>query len=334
MRVVLSAVRRGLVCALAMLGAAPPLSALEKVVDEELLQLLLAAQETNLNAFDRGRMRVHFEQETAGERIIRVDGVFTWQGPNVHQRYTREVRVAGVVQELQEDGRIIETPRERLGYQPRHNYAGRTPPRDRLRYTRDEFRLLPREAWFHTRLSESRSWREMLEPDFAATSAVRYSLTRISPTQVEMRREHHDGTTLACRFDLTLGGNAVFCDRVEKGGLPSRLKTTWSWLPDGQGLFRLNEFTHRQEGLDGELIVSQFLKVLEFDPAPDIPADLFTLKGLEITTPGVILVDETTPTPKRIVLGKADQDLIREAEMKRLAEELRKEGFSARSREQ
>lgn len=333
MRIVLSTVRGGLVCALTLLGSASCLPALEKVVDEELLQLLLAAQETNLNSFQQGRMRVHFEQETAGERIIRVDGVFTWQGPNVHQRYTREVRVAGVVQELQGDGRLIETPRERLGYQPRYNYAERTPPRDRSRYTRDEFRLLPREAWFHARLIDARSWREMLEPDFAVTSAVRYSLTRISPTQVEMRREHQDGTTLACRFDLTLGGNAVLCERVEKSGLPSRLKTTWSWLPDGRGLFRLNEFTHRQEGLDGELIVSQFLKVLEFDPAPEIPADLFTMKGLEITTPGVILVDTTTPTPTRIVLGKADADLLREVEMKRLAEELRQEGFSARSRE-
>ena len=142
---------------------------------------------------------------------------------------------------------------------------------------------------------------------------------------------------MVARFSLNHGGNVISSD--EDHDVPAEIpravrgseRATWDWVPDGRGRFRLQE--HRRDWFDeaGDLYLKDVLRVLEFDPQPEIDPDLFTLQGLQLP-PRTVLEDWMSPNRRRTLIGKAEQPLVDEAALRRIAEELRQAGFSASSR--
>jgi hypothetical protein len=310
----------------------------ELVIDREALDLLLAAQETNLAAFNKGRMKVHYEKETGAAQKLTLDGVFTWDGDRLHVRYSYQGTRGGKEIESQLDARRIETPKEVLWYEPRYKLATRNPFHKRST-SQPQLCLLPRECWFHGSLASPRNWTEVLPPPSGTSYTKRYELSQSEPTIVEWRGVPWVGGHWLIRFDLAQGGNAIYREVVHASvdlGVPIQSgteKVTWKWLPDSRGQFRLQEMSYRSEHESGELDVSHLIQVQEFDPDPVIDAKVFTVDGLEIA-PGTVFEDRTKPNHQRTIIGQPDKVVVNEADLARRAEELRSRGFTARTREE
>lgn len=303
--------------------------------NDKVLDVLVAAQETNLASYESGRMHVRLTIDRQGSHEKEsVDGVFSWNGEFIHARYHRQVFANGKLAEHEDDARLIETPATRLWHEPRINLATRNRPQAR-KYARDSLRVLPSERWFSFISNPGgRKYRDFLDPRFVQDQTRSFEVRQKTPSEVTVTRTYLDGSSLVLDFNLAQGGNMTSYNLTR--GLPLQAPESlhergeYSWTGGPEGFVLSHAHGVLIDPSTGNTVIDELLEVLDFDRSPSLPSDLFTIAGLELA-PGTEIEDRTTSAKRRTVYGRPGPPIL-EAELSRLAERLRDKGFSARSR--
>lgn len=307
-------------------------------VDLNLLRLLQSSQETNSQRYQAGKMTLEYEDQNVDlAQRTTVDGEYVWSGSQVFCRVARKVFQSGTdkIKEEELDVRRVQTPRVRYRYEPRYEMMTKMPPEDR-RFLRDDDRLLPRERWYRPGIGGTRTFQELLDPSFAQGNVIRYQLSRIDGNLAEAIREYKIGGVMRCVYDLSQEGNLVRYE-TQPGNLPKDVPSytlaeygVFSWLPDSDGHYRLNEMTiEAKQG--SQVLRRQHLVISDFDPHPHLSRSQFTEGALGLKT-GTIMEDQTKAKHVRYRYGGAAKRPVGDEVLDGLSDTLKLHGFSSPGR--
>ena len=135
-------------------------------------------------------------------------------------------------------------------------------------------------------------------------------------------------------FDMNRGANAVLLElRSPDGG--TNFQCTYSWVDDGIGGFRLEEYS----GIEYQNSVDQpkrkfEIKIHNFNPRPKFAANRFTRESIHLPQGTRIETFDEKPgsRPKASSIGKIVKPRISDEDLEALSEKLKEEGTSKPAR--
>lgn len=304
------------------------------------LDVLTAAQQTNLAALRKGQMRVkatetHYSVpgtkrfSSQGEGTVLWDGAQQrWETSATHTAHEEGVGRSGAVNGMV----LIRTPRQIISYNPgpeagrgalvvqAYKKVGVPPPFERAQP----------ERWFK-KGGQSLDWTLYFDPanekGRLATLTVRQDGDRIIAT-----RAQEDGFRTQIEASLEQGGNVVAYEShsppARDGSRPEMVdRGRYDWTQDGHGVWYLKKCRLWSAPADNaETLTYEFtMQVSEFNSAPKLPADAFRVESMKTHTGDMVdLRGKDGQSHKRYRVGVGEPPITPE-ELSRLAEELIKE---------
>ena len=287
--------------------------------DASLLELLMAAQKTNVASFPRGSLTAEVHVDQANGFSSAVEAFVVWEGERTYWEFDTEDVSPDRPKPLKTRRRMIEDAGILMVYFPSAPYAQIVT--DRSAGYGDRLRLRPDQAWFN--FEGNNDWAEEFDPAKHPGSVFTVGA---DGDLIVVERKEANGNLLRIHASLEKGANIVAYESLlGPAGEGFSGEGKYDWVQDAAGNWRLQRYEYqRAAGGDRDQLVTYTLEVSAFDPDPIIAADRFQLESFDLAD-GTI-VEEVGANPRTYRHGDVDnpQDVLEE-----LARKLREEGFAA-----
>lgn len=303
--------------------------------DREVVEILRAAQQANMEMYPAGQLKASVVQETPSqERQVNADVVMEWNGDSTYWEYGTVFSHKGQ-SHSQVGVRRIESPSSRLTFLISESRLISCPTKHD---TLPEYLILrPKDVWFS--FVAGRTWLEMLDPDFGDGYVESVRVHRKDRGEVLFERRYKAGNSLTVTCSLKLGGNVIRYETTpvtdKSVSSPSSYnpiqRGIYTWVSDGRNGFRLEalEKSESDAASPNVFLTKRAIRILEFDTGFVPPPERFTLTSLGIK-PG-ILVDEYSPAHRSYVYGVRPTATVQE-ELDAMLRRLPQAGFPSASR--
>lgn len=297
----------------------------------DLLDLVLAAQETNLTQFPEGRLRAKVHTEL-GSRITDLTTVMIWDGGKTFWDYEYTQTDRRDDTRVEKQARQIEVGKTLYYYDANVQLAQRY-AESNVTYLLG-LKLRPDQLWFNfDGLALWKDWLSPTHPRWAAPTSHHYFKVRQEDQdRIVVERYFRDNGGLRVEVSLQNGGNIVSYDCFGEMNIWWRGSYEWAQLPDGRWYLKRGNFQRSANGDPDKPDKRLSVEILEFDPAPKIEPKQFEFVSLRVD-PGA-MVEEIAPdgtTEKSYRFGPQEETLNQKL-LDQLSEKLRREGFASPDR--
>ena len=306
--------------------------------DRALVDVLRSAQQTNLAAHERGRLKATVQtQFTARSEKHSFDVLMMWEGDRAFWKYDSKIEKQGQSHE-QMGLRQLEAPSVRICYLPAENRVISWPTK--INSIPDGLLIRPRECWYH--FGEGRTWYAMFDPEFAAASVESVSVERHGTDEILFQRHYKAGILLKVICSLKFGANVVHYETTPATRLPDapdnigRIPNPihqgdYSWVEDGRFGYRLGKLEQTEADASNPKHPNwkRTITVLECDSEYLPTAGQFTFDALDVK-PGTV-VDEYSPAHRKYLHGVRPTASV-QTELDALLHKLPERGFASSKR--
>ena len=300
--------------------------------NEDLLQLIIAAQKTNQTLFPEGQLKAKVRGEwrsvKGGVTSFTVDAVadVVWDGKKTFWDYrlTAEWRPEEGNKSVI-SAQMIETDGMLYWYSAERNRAQKIA--DQVSGYHSELKLRPDQIWF--KLGESIDWLDVLKLSAQPPKVTKFVVRQAENGNVVVERHFEGGKILRIEASFEAGGNIVAYETILRDRRGIWRKGTYEWAKDSRGRFYLRSYLYKRS-VDGDpqrpdRIFS--LEVLDFNPEPVIAPDRFEWASLKVPS-GTFIHEKAHNRNKRYRLGQEPSKVDLQA-LDKFAEKLAAEGFAA-----
>jgi hypothetical protein len=315
----------------------------EIIGDRQWLDLVMAAQQENVQAHEEGWADVFVEERRGKIDQLKLHKRFVgrayWSRGRLAINGTVENSPVSEAEVVSTAIRFLETSEMRMTYVAHlaicRVWAGKRPVLD------DALSVAPRQAWFSFGLA--RPWIDILDPQSEVFREVerRYRISHDGASTVTVEREFlNSRQSLIIKLALDRGGNVV--EYATGGPMPEDEgfwdEGSYDWKSDGRGGWRLASYEYVRQSINGGRPTAEVRAKVRVDQwSPQIPSDVrpFHVDWLEI--PRGTLVEERDGRSRVIrtyLFGQASGS-TNDAEQKQLdelADRLRGRGFAGKDR--
>lgn len=245
--------------------------------DRDLIDVVLAAQRTNAAKYSKGRMRADVVLRE-DESVTTAEVAALWDHQAAYWTFRSDTKKG--TEQSKSAAELIVDEGLSIFYSPQSKLVQIS--RGQKHKVNHLLEIRPMDLWF--KIDGRRTALEMLDPEFNSKVLSKYVIFERKPSQIVIQRHHKTGGNYEYFVDLSRDGNVTSYDTIPKSskGVWIRGHLDWQQTDGGQWYVKFLKMERAMKVKDGQHTRSIEVKVAEYDDDPQIPADRFTLKSLNI----------------------------------------------------